>query len=280
MITQVYHIKASLTSTSIDEKAQTIPLRTLSDSQDGSLTGQTTGQQCPIFPFFGCQQSVSSSDVDTLSAQEQQNLNKSIAQNLQQQLTGKQGTLVGTVQYIDATPVANPAIGTVSKTVTVSINGQQGKEAYFLNSDAQTLAQQLLEQQVQQMGANYRLLAGTNQVGTPAIQGVDSNGQVLIAVAAGVAAQYHFPSSQIQHIASALQHMQKADALAYIKQQPGIDPGMVSISISMGNTMPGNSQSIKMIPVNPASIPAVSLPQVTPVNSPTTQDGYQPQPKE
>lgn len=263
VITQVYHLKASLLSTTINEKAQTIPLRTLSDSQNGSLTGQTTGQQCPIFPFFGCQQSVSSSDVNTLSAQVQQNLNKSIAQNLQQQLTAKQGTLVGTVQYIDATPVANPAIGTVSKTVTVSISGQQGKETYFLNSDAQTLAQQLVEQQVQQLGANYHLLAGTMQVGTPAIQGVDSSGQVLIAVAAGVAAQYHFPTTQIQQIAFAIEHMKKAAALAYIRQQPGIDPGTVSISISMGSTMPGNSTSIKMITVNPASIPPVLLPQVT-----------------
>jgi serine/threonine protein kinase len=267
VITQVYHLKATLSSATINETTQTIPLRTLSDSQNGSLTGQTKGQQCPIFPFFGCQQSVSASDVTDLSTKVQQNLDKSIAQNLQQQLTARQGTLVGTIQYIDATPIANPAIGTVSKTVTVSISGQQGKETYFLNSDAQTLAQQLVEQQVQHLGANYQLLAGTMQVGTPAIQGVDGSGQVLIAVAAGVATQYHFPNAQIQHITSAIQNMRKADALAYIKQQPGIDPSTVSISLSMGSTMPGNSQSIKMIPVNPASIPPVSLPQVTPNQS-------------
>jgi serine/threonine protein kinase len=278
VINQVYHIKASLSQATTDKKTQTIPLRTLNDSQNGSLTGQTTGQQCPIFPFFGCQQAVSSSDVDTLSTQVQQNLNKSIAQNLQQQLAAKQGTLVGTVQYIDATPVANPAVGTVSKTVTVTISGQQGKETYFLNSDAQSLAQQLVEQQVQHLGANYHLLAGTMQVGTPAIQGIDSNGQVLIAVAAGAAAQYHFPTTQLQHIASAMQNMKKANAFAYIKQQPGIDPNTVSLSISVGTTMPANSQSIKIVLVNSASIPPVSLPQVTPVNSPTVpRDGYQPQ---
>jgi serine/threonine protein kinase len=267
-ISQVYHLKASLSQTTIDERTQTIPLSTLHDSQGGSQTGQTTGKECLIPPVFFCHQVVSSNDVDTLSAQEQQNLDKIIAQNLQQQLKTKQGTLVGTVQYIDATPVANPAIGTASKTVTVTINGQQGTETYFLNSDAQALAQELVTRQIQQLGAGYQLVSGSMQVGTPAIEGIDSNGQVLIAVAAGAVAQYHFPNTQLQHIASAITNMKQAAALAYIKRQPGIDPGTVSISVSEGNTLPGNSRSIKIVPINPANIPAVTLPQVTPENTP------------
>jgi serine/threonine protein kinase len=266
-LSQVYHLKASLSQRAIDVKTQTIPLKTLPDSQSGSLSGQTTGKICFIPPVFFCHQVVSSTDVATLTAEEQQNLDKTIEQTLQQQLAAKQGSAVGAVQYLDGASTANPTVGTASKTVTVTINDQQGTETYYLNSDAQALAQQLVEQQIQQLGANYRLVAGTMQTGIPAYQGVDGNGQVLLAVAAGAVAEYHFPSAQLHHIAAAIVNMKQSAALAYIKREPGIAPSTVSISLSMGSTLPGNSQSIKLVPLNASSIPSVSLPQVTPVST-------------
>ncbi len=268
-IKQVFHIKGSTSQSSINVNTQTIPVRILNSTKSGSQTGETTGQECLIPPFFDCQQVVSSSDVDNLSSQLRQNLNKEISQDLQQQFQAKNGTQVGTMQFIDAAAVANPPVGTVSKTVTVTINGQQGKMAYFSNSDAQALARLLLSQQAQKLGPAYQLVSSTVQVGEPATQGVDSDGEVLIAIAAAGVAEYHFPASQLQSIASGVKHMKQATAIAYIKRQPGVDASTVSVRLSFGDTLPANAQFIKIIPLAPADLPSITLPQVTPAATTT-----------
>lgn len=271
VVKQVFHIKGSFSQTSVNANTSTIPLKSLSTTQNGTLSGQTS-QQCVIPPIF-CQQVVTQNDVDRLSAQLRQTLDKQIQQNLQQQMQSKGGTQVGTIQITDAPATANPQVGTQSKTVTVTINGQAGQGAYYSNHDAQTLARLLLTKQVQQLGANYVLINSSIQIGQSAYEGLDNNGQVLIAIAAAGVAQYQFPSSELVTIQNGLKGMKLTAATAYVKQQAGVDPTSVSIHVSTGDTLPGDIQHIKIITVNPATFPSFTLPQVTPVASPTATAG-------
>ncbi len=268
VVRQVFHIKGSVSKNSVDATTSTIPIRAVSNAQNGSLAGQTS-QQCVIPPIFGCQQVVTQDDVDRLSAQLRQTLDKQIRQNLQQQVQSKGGTQVGTVQITDAPATANPQVGTQSKTVTVTINGQAGQGAYYSNADARTLARLLLTQQVQQLGANYMLINSSVQIGQSAYEGLDNNGQVLIAIAAAGVAQYQFPGSELVTIQNGLKGMKLAAATAYVKQQAGVDPASVSIHVSTGDTLPGDIQHIKIITINPATFPSFTLPQVTPVATAT-----------
>ena len=268
VVKQVFHIKGSVSQTSVNVNTSTIPVKAVNNSQNGTLSGQTS-QQCVIPPIFGCQQVVTQDDVDRLSAQLRQTLDKQIQQNLQQQVQNKGGTSVGTVQITDAPATANPQVGSQSKTVTVSINGQLGQGAYYVNSDAQTLARLLLKQQVQQLGTNYMLINSSEQIGQPAYEGVDNSGQVLIAVAAAGVAEYQFPSSEIFAIQNGLKGMKLAAATVYVQQQQGVDATTVSIHVSSGNVMPTDIQRITMIKVNPPTLPSFTLPQVTPGATPT-----------
>ena len=194
-----------------------------------------------------------------------------VQQDLQQQVQNKGGTQVGSTQITDAPAISNPQVGTPSKTVTVTITGQKGQGAYFSNQDARTLALLLLKQQTQQLGANYALLNTSIQIGQPAYEGIDTtSGQVLIAIAAAGMAQYHFPASQLNAMQKSLKGMKLANANAFVKQQPGVDPASVSIHISSGAIMPSDVSKIKMITVNPTTFPTFTLPQVTPVPTSTT----------
>jgi len=269
VVKQVFHLKGSSSQSKVDVNTSTIPVKALNSSKSGTLSGQTS-QQCVIPPIFGCQQVVTQEDVDRLSTQLRQSLDKQIQQDLQQQVQNKGGTQVGTIQITDAPATSNPPVGTQSKTVTVTINGQHGQGAYFSNQDARTLARLLLKQQAQQLGANYALLNASIQIGQPAYEGIDTSGQVLIAIAAAGVAQYQFPASQLLAMQNSLKGMKLANANAFVKQQPGVDPASVSIHISSGAIMPGDSSKIKMITVNPSTIPTFTLPQVTPIPTSTT----------
>ncbi len=270
VVKQIFHLKGSSSQSNIDANTSTIPVQVLNSSKSGTLSGQTS-EQCIIPPIFGCQQVVTQDDVDHLSTQLRQSLDKQIQQDLQQQIQNKGGTQVGSIQPNDAPATSTPAVGTQSKTVTVTINGQRGQGAYFSNQDARTLALLLLKQQAQQLGANYGLLNASIQIGQPAYEGIDTtSGQVLIAIAAAGVAQYHFPASQLLAIQKSLKGMKLANANAFVKQQPGVDPASVSIHISSGAVMPSDSSKIKMITVNPSTFPTFTLPQVTPVPTSTT----------
>jgi len=270
VVKQIYHLKGSSSQSNIDVNTSTIPVKVLNSSKSGTLSGQTS-QQCIIPPIIGCQQVVTQDDVDRLSAQLRQSLDKQIQQNLQQQIQNKGGTQVGAIQPNDAPATSTPPVGTQSKTVTVTINGQRGQGAYFSNQDARTLALLLLKQQTQQLGANYALLNASIQIGQPAYEGIDTtSGQVLIAIAAAGVAQYHFPTSQLNAMQKSLKGMKLANANAFVKQQPGVDPASVSIHISSGTVMPSDLSKIKMITVNPTTFPTFTLPQVTAVPTSTT----------
>ena len=269
VVKQIFHLKGSVSQASINASTATIPVKTLSITKNGSLSGQTS-QQCVIPPIFGCQQVVTQSDVDNLSAQLRQSLDKQISQDLQHQVQAKQGTQVGSIQVTDAPATANPQVGTQSKTVAVSINGQLGQGAYFTTADAQTLARLLLKQQVQQLGANYILLNSSMQIGQPAYEGIDASGQVLIAIAAAGVAEYQFPAAQLHTIQSGLKSLSLTNATAFVKQQQGVDPTTVSIHVSSGSVLPSDPQQIKIITLNPPTFPSYTLPQVTPVPTPTS----------
>jgi len=59
LVKQVFHIKGSVTQQNIDVNTATIPVKTISGSKNGSLSGQTSGQKCIILPLVGCQLVVS-----------------------------------------------------------------------------------------------------------------------------------------------------------------------------------------------------------------------------
>jgi serine/threonine protein kinase len=263
LIKQVFHIKGRVSQQSTDISTATIPVKTLSSSKDGSLAGQTTGQKCIIPPLIGCQQVVAQSDVDTLSAQLRQGLDGQISEGLRQQIHGQSGTRVGTIQFTDAPATSNPPVGGSGTSVTITIAGQQGQAAYILSHDAQDLARQLLKQEAAKLGANYILINSLIQVGQPVVKGADSNGDVLINIAAAGDAQYQFPSEQLKGIQNAIKSMKEKDAVAFLKRQQGVDPATITTHLSSGNTMPGDPQDIKIITINPVNYPAVFLPKVS-----------------
>ena len=176
LIKQVFHIKGRVTQQNIDVNTATIPVKTISSSKNGSLSGSATGEKCIIPPLIGCQLAVSQSDVDNLSSQLRQSLDEQISGALRQQIHNQNGTRVGTIQFTDAPATSNPAVGENGNSVTVTITGQQGQGAYILYQDAQDLARLLLKQETQKLGANYILLNSLIQIGQPVFKGVNSNG--------------------------------------------------------------------------------------------------------
>ena len=263
LVKQVFHIKGSVTQQNIDVNTATIPVKTISSSKNGSLSGQTSGQKCIIPPLVGCQPVVSQSDVDNLSSQLRQSLDEQISGALRQQIRNQSGTRVGTIQFTDAPATSNPPVGESGTSVTVTISGQQGQGAYIVSHDAQDLARLLLQQETQKLGANYNLLNSLIQIGQPVIKGVNSNGDILIDIAAAGDARYQFPSTQLQDIQNAIKSMKEKDAVAFLKRQQGVDPTTITIHISTGATMPGDPQDIKLITIAPVNYPTVLLPKVT-----------------
>ncbi len=263
LVKQVFHIKGSVTQQNIDVNTATIPVKIISSSKNGSLSGQTSGQKCIIPPLVGCQPVVSQSDVDNLSSKLRQSLDEQISGALRQQIRNQSGTRVGTIQFTDAPATSNPPVGETGTSVTVTISGQQGQGAYILYHDAQDLARLLLQQETQKLGANYNLLDSLIQIGQPVIKGVNSNGDILIDIAAAGDARYQFPSTQLQDIQNAIKSMKEKDAVAFLKRQQGVDLTSITIHISTGATMPGDPQDIKLITIAPVNYPTVLLPKVT-----------------
>ena len=263
LVKQVFHIKGRISQQNIDVNSATIPVKTLSSSKDGSLPGPTSGEQCVIPPLIDCRQVVAQADVDSLSTQLRQSLDNKITGDIQQQIHNQNGTQVGTIQPVDAPVTSNPQVGEDGTSVTVSIAGQKEQGAYIVNNDAQQLARLLLKQATQKLGPNYVLLSSLIQIGQPVVKGANSNGDVLIDIAAAGDAQYQFPSSQLHDIQTAVKSMKEKDALAFMKRQPGIDPMTITIHLSSGTIMPGDPQQIKIITIRPVNFPPVFLPKVT-----------------
>jgi hypothetical protein len=258
-ISQVFHIKGSTGQLRVDANTATIPVKTLAGSKTGSLAGDTS-QQC-ILPGFGCQNTVTSDDVDRIAGELKQSLDNQVSQNVKSQLQALGADQVGTIVFTTTSATSDPPIGTESKTVTVTMT-EEGQVAYFLNHDAQELAQLLLNQQVQKLGPNYILLSSYTQVGQPVVDGVDNSGLVSIKIAAGGVTQYQFPPAQLSGIKNAIRGKKIKDAISYIKQQPGVDANTVAIHVTVGTTMPGDIQHMRIITIKPANYPPVQLPGV------------------
>lgn len=261
-ISQVFNITARAATKQIDLNTATIPATELSASQTSTQQGQTTGQQCD-FLHINCQPSVDAIDESRLVAQVKKSLISQITQNLTTRLRGKNAQQLGLPTFFDVNEKTEPPVGTLSKTLSVTLT-ESGNLAYFLNKDARTLAEGLLAQQLQQQGLGYRFKF--TQIGQPVIRGVDtSTGTVHLKIPAAGVAQYTFPAGELSTIQNHVKGMKLTDAIAYIKQQPGIDPNSVTIHFTAGNgsVLPTDTQHIQITSINPTSLPPLLLPTIT-----------------
>jgi serine/threonine protein kinase len=269
VLQQAYTITAQPSQTGIDVATASIPAREQVDNQTSSQTEQTTSQQCNRPFFFQCRQVVTPSGVENLSSQLRQSLTSQLSTEMDSQLQALHATAIGSKQFTDLSESSNPAIGTVSKTITVTLT-DQGSVEYINGADAQQLARLLL---AQELGPNTLLLNSTVQIGQPVVEAVTDLGMVTMKVATAGVEEYQYPSTQLQAILNHIKGMTLADAHAYLRQQPGVDANSVSISIhtTLGdsNKLPDSTSQIKIIPINPTSLPSASLPALpTPAVSP------------
>jgi hypothetical protein len=221
--------------------------------------------------------------VDILAAQAKQTLITQITQDLQGQMRATGATAVGSVQFADLSEMADPPVGTVSKTVTVTLT-EQGSIEYFVNGDAQALARQLLLKQMQTFGTNYHLVEHPAlQISQPVVAGVSNEGVVKINIAAGGYIEYQFPSSQLLFMQNRVKGLTVRNARIFIASQVGVNPETVSIRFTVEgrdtapkdtDTLPVNPQQIKITPADfaavSATLPPVQLPRVTPDSTSST----------
>ncbi len=264
-LNEKYSITATLSAQNVDVANQIIPEHGLMVNQTASMTGQATGQVNCVF-IFGCQTGVSQADVDRLANQERPGLQESLAQKLQQQVASAQGTKIANIKFTDVSITPNPEVGQQSNTVTVTLI-EQASTVYYVSADAQSVARQMLARQVQQLGANYILVSGTEVIGQPVVQSIDAiTGKVILSIAAGGDVVYQFPSSQLRTIQNALVGKTVSEARTFLKRQTGIDPATVSINFTRGHSdaLPGNIQEITVVPINASSYPPIHLAGATP----------------
>ncbi|HKF36228.1 MAG TPA: serine/threonine-protein kinase, partial [Ktedonobacteraceae bacterium] len=276
VINQLYTITASPNVQTPDAGTTSIPDRVFSKTDQASLKGETTGQVCSVFGVFNCKRAVSQDDVDRLVSQMQPTLENKIAQALQQQVTDARGTTVIPVNPSIVSETANPPVGSIGKTVTVTLV-EQGSTGYFANVDVESVARQLLTQQAQQSWRNYLLIPTSITMSTPIVEGVDPNsGKVTIEIAAGGVAAYQFSSTQLQSIENALKNKKVSAARNYLMHLPGINPKTVGIHFTSGggDTLPGDIQKIKIVTGAPGNLPNVQLQNVpAPTFTPSTDSG-------
>ncbi len=262
-ISQVFTIKADPHAQSVNAAQASIPAHVVTDSKSNQQSGDTTGQANCIFPGFGCQQAVSLDDVQALQTNIESGLQQSLKQDLQGKIGAAHGTPIGPVQFSTSSVTANPQVGSISQTVTVSVT-VQGNAGYVTTTDVASLANQMLAAAATtQIGQGYQLVPATVNVGAAVWQAVDrTTGVSTLKVPAGAVARYQFTQTQLQALSRSVAGKTVAQAEAILKSQPGIDPASVRIhfhSGSSGQSMPGDPQHITFIPLNPTSQPSISL---------------------
>ncbi len=261
-------VTARIGQRSIDVANSTIPATVLSSTQTTQNSGATTGHGGCVFGIFDCKQVVDQADVDNLTQQATPSLQNQIAQDLRSKAQTSGLTIVGTLHYGDPNSTANPPVGTESKTVTVSIT-EQGYLETIKTSDVTNLARQALtHQKDQHFGVKYILLSQMTQIGQPAIQSVDAQGNVTIKIAIGGVVKYQFSASDINTLQTNLKGMKLKDVRLFLSKQAGIDPKSVTVHLSYGDTMPTSIQQIKLFATDPTSLPSVQLPAVQPSSTP------------
>jgi serine/threonine protein kinase len=283
VISQVVTLKADPNKSAVNIAGKTIPEGILKTQKSTSQTAQTTGRVNCAFAGFGCQPGVSQDDVDTLTAQLQPALDQSIKQDLAKQITSKHGTQIGSIYLSNLSISPSPEVGMPGRTVMVTLS-EQGSVGYFLSTDATKVARQALTNAVTQLGHGYQMVEATVTIGSFAIRSIDStSGVSTISAPEGAVALYQFTAADLQALSQRLIGKSLAAATAFLQNQPGIDPASIKINFTAGSNknMPGDTQHIKLIPLNPDSMPSVSLtrvtgitptatPTATPTDTPTT----------
>ncbi|MGZ6385349.1 MAG: serine/threonine protein kinase [Ktedonobacteraceae bacterium] len=262
VINHVYTIKVDPTIQNANLDTQTIPAKPLNSSEQSSMTGPTTGQVNCIFGFFQCQQGVSQNDIDSLVSQIQPPLEQQITRELENKTISVSGKAVSPINFQMLSITSQPTVGETGKTVTVTVK-EQGSTGYILTNDVVHMAQQLVTRQAQQYGANYLLLPSSITTGPPVIEGITS-GLITIKIAAGCVVQYQFPLSELQVIPDALKGKTLKEAINYLAHLQGVDPKSILIHFTKGksDTLPEDSQRIKITSIYPNSLPSVQLQNV------------------
>lgn len=273
VISRVDTLKANPKVDAVNISQAVIPERALqTQPQKNTQMSPTTGQVNCVIGSIGCQAGVSQNDVNNLVTQLQPALDQQISQDLESQIHAKHGTQIGEV-HITRTIQANPQVGMAGDTVTVTLS-EQGSVGYFLNADATSIAHQALANAVAQLGPGYQIIDSTITTGAFKIQAIDQvSGVTTIAFPEGAVARYQFTQAELQAISKGLVGKSLAAANAFLRNQPGIDPASVKINFTGGSnkqTMPGDTQHIKLIPLPPGSLPNVLL---TPVRGITPTVG-------
>jgi hypothetical protein len=257
-MSRVFTMSAKPTLHTIDVASSSLPANVLSSTKTGSLTGPTSGASECVLGIFDCQQAVSLADIDALASQERPTLRGQISQDLQQQAQSSGCTTVGKIFYTDGTVSANPPLGTVSKTVTVTLT-EQGSVECVKAQDSRSLALMLFRQQVPE---SYALIDSLTQVGSSVVKNVDENGVVTLQVPVAGVAQYQIPREELLDIQTHINGMKLQAARSYIASKPGLDTNQITVHVSYGDTIPNNVGQIHISTVTPINLPPVQLPKV------------------
>ncbi|GCE18822.1 serine/threonine protein kinase [Dictyobacter kobayashii] len=242
----------------VNASSGTIPASVFTSSKNASTQGRPTGVSGCVLGIFECKETVSLVDVSVISAQLRPSLKQQIAQDLHKQADQAGATTVGDIFYADGPITANPPVGTVSKTVTVTMT-EQGSMEYFKSKDVQDLALQMLKRK---LSGNYSLVDSMTRIGQPVVQGIDANGEIKVAVAAAGVSHYQILDSEMNTIKNTIKGKSLKDARNVILQHTNLDANALSVRMSYGDTVPTNTQQIKITVLNPTDIPAVQLPPV------------------
>jgi hypothetical protein len=257
-VSSVFTFEARPGVKSVDAAKGIIPANVYTNSQQGSTSGLPTGKSGCVLQIFECKQTVSLNDVSIQAAKLRPALQAQIAQNLHKQATTSGTTLVGSIVYSDGQLTPNPAVGTVSTSMTLSMT-EQGSVEYFKPGDVQTLALQVLKQK---LATNYTLIDAMTRVGNPVVRNRDANGNITIAIAAAGVARYQISDSELQDIKNHIKGDNLKAARAVIATHKDLDPSVTSVRLSYGDSVPTNPGQIHINVLDPTNIPTVPLPAV------------------
>ncbi|GHO85464.1 serine/threonine protein kinase [Dictyobacter formicarum] len=235
-----------------------IPASVFTSSKQTSTQGRPTGVSGCVLGIFECKETVSLVDVSVISARLRPTLKQQIAQDLHNQAVRAGATTVGDIFYADGPITSTPPVGTVSKTMTVTMT-EQGSVEYLKSKDVQSLALQMLKRK---LSGNYALLDSTTRVGQPVVQSVNANGEIKVSVAAAGVSRYQISDAEMNTIKNHIKGMNLKKARATILQDANLDPTTLSVRMSYGDTVPTNVQQIKITLFNPTNLPVVQLPAV------------------
>ncbi|HEX7735962.1 MAG TPA: serine/threonine-protein kinase [Ktedonobacteraceae bacterium] len=271
VISQVISMKADPKASAINLAQAIIPARALtSQTVTRSQAASTTGRVNCVLGSLGCQPGVSQEDVNNLIAQMQPSFDQSIKQKLDGQLSSRHATQLGSINITITNAVSSPPVGQPGKTVTVTLS-EQGSVGYFLNADATKVADQDVANAVSQLGQGYHLVDATLHIDAFKLQSIDPvSGVSTISASEGAVARYQFTPENLQAISQGLVGKSLAAARTFLQNQPGIDPASVQINFTAGSdhkNMPTDVTHIKLIPLDPSSLPNIPLTPVSGVTS-------------